>query len=422
PEYLALRYVPGPATMFRGIQRLDPGCAMAFSGGALRSWRFWDVPIGAAAECSTVGSKAEREQFLELLRESVRLRLMGEVPVGLFLSGGIDSTAVGWAMKQARPSALKSFSVGFEDDCEGELAYARLAAQAIGTQHREVRVSSEAFRDSLPDLAWHLDEPVSDGACIPLMHLAKRAWEEVVIVLSGEGADETLAGYEIYSKMLAIERARAIGGAAFERLAGVALRWVKRPKARRYLAMARAPLAQRYLGVGRAFDDELICQTFGAGELEQLRARFGPRWEASRGAEPLNRMLYTDTKVWLPDDLLTKADKMTMAWAVELRVPFLDHLLLEHAFKLPTQLKRKWGIGKRLLRQVMRGKIPEPILRRRKKGFPVPIGRWLRNSLYGSCREELLAPWSSIKAVLGARQIEALLEEHRSGRVDRTEE
>src|SRR6266852_804758 len=225
------------------------------------------------------------------------MRLMGDVPVGLFLSGGIDSTAVAWAMKQADPSDLKSFSIGFEGDSQEEVSFARAAAQAIGSEHREVTMSSGQFRDSLGDLAWHLDEPVSDGACIPLMHLAKRAWEEVVIVLSGEGADEALAGYEIYSRMLAIERARAIGGSAFEALAGLALRWVSRPKVRRYLAMAQTPLAQRYLGIGRAFDDELISQTFGPAELERLRARFAPRWEASRGAEPLNRMLYADTKI-----------------------------------------------------------------------------------------------------------------------------
>jgi asparagine synthase (glutamine-hydrolysing) len=423
PEYLALRYVPGPETSFRGIRRLDPGHAICFSEGRLRTWRFWDLPVeAAAASWGPGGLQAEREQFLDLLLESVRLRLMGDVPVGLFLSGGIDSTAVAWAMKQANPAALKSFSVGFEDDAEGELAYARMAAEAIGTEHREVRVSSGAFRDSMEDLAWHLDEPVSDGACIPLMHLAKRAWEEVVIVLSGEGADEALAGYDIYSKMLAIERARAMGGAAFEAIAGLALRWVKAPKIRRYLSMARKPLDERYLGIGRAFDDQLLSQAFGGAALEPLRARFAPRWEASRGTRPLNRMLYVDTKVWLPDDLLIKADKMTMAWAVELRVPFLDHLLLEHAWKLPVELKRKWGVGKRLLRWTLRGKIPEPILRRKKKGFPVPIGRWLRTSLYEACREELLASSAVMKPVLGSRLIVRLLEEHRSGRVNRTEE
>jgi len=423
PEYLALRYVPGPYTLFEGIERLQPGHALSFQNGELRIWQYWDVPVsGQSQERDQRSESEESERFTANLLESVRMRLMGDVPVGLFLSGGIDSTAVAWAMKQADPSALKSFSIGFEGDNQEEASYARLAARAIGTEHREVTLSSGQFRDSLAELAWHLDEPVSDGACIPLMHLAKRAWEEVVIVLSGEGADELLAGYGIYSKMMAIERAQAFGGRAFKAIAGLAMDRIGAPKLRKYLAMARQPVEERYFGVGRAFGDELLARAFGPSALQNLISRFAPSWRTTRGAPVLHRLLYNDTKIWLPDDLLVKADKMTMAWAVELRVPFLDHVLLESAWRLPPSFKLNRGVGKKLLRASMRDKIPSAILRRPKRGFPLPLGRWLRGPLHEACREELLAAGSAVRGIVEHPLLKRLLEEHRRGSVDRTEE
>ena len=422
PEYLALRYVPGPQTMFQSIERLQPGHTLSFAQGELRMAPFWDVPVHASGSDERVDEAEATERFRELFQEAVKIRLMGEVPVGLFLSGGIDSTAVAWALAQENPAALKSFAVGYEGDAEGELAFARSAAHALGTQHREVLINSDHFRDSMQELVWHLDEPLSDGACIPLMHLAKRAREEVVIVLSGEGADELLGGYGIYQKMLTLEKIQAAGGSLVRGAAELGLSVARGPKVRKYLAMGGKPTEARYFGVGRGFGDELVTECFGAGALEAIAARFAPRWERSAGAPSLHRLLYTDTKVWLPDDLLIKADKMTMAWAVELRVPFLDHVLLEQAWRLPPSLKMRGNTTKVLLRKAMEGRIPKNILHRPKKGFPVPIGRWLRTSLYEACRERLLATRSSVRPLLGTRVLERLLDEHQQGRVDRTEE
>ncbi len=423
PDYFALRYVPGPETMFAGIQRLPPGHLLSWHDGAGKISRYWDVPVEAAEQRRRPRDEAEEAEVLaQQLRESVRMRLMAEVPVGLFLSGGIDSTAVAWAMKLAEPRALKSFSVGYEGDAEGELAWARLAARAIGTEHREVEVDSKSWLERLSELAWFLDEPLSDGACIPLMQLARRAREEVVVVLSGEGADEVFGGYPIYGKQLAIEQARGLGGPLLEGAARLALKAVRSPKPRRYLAMAGKPLERRYFGVGRAFDDELLVSAFGPRALEELIHRHERHWRRTAGCPPLERMLYLDTKVWLPDDLLIKADKMTMAWAIELRVPFLDHQLLESAWTLPPALKLRRGVGKHLLRVAMAGKVPEPILRRPKRGFPIPLGRWLQGPLYGPCRERLLSSHSAVREMLGARFIGGLLEEHRRGQADRREE
>jgi asparagine synthase (glutamine-hydrolysing) len=421
--YLALRYVPAPQTLFKGIRKLEPGHLLVFEKGRARLARYWDLPV-EDWRSRPVDEAEEASRWTHLLLETTRMHLMGEVPVGLFLSGGIDSTAVGWAMKAAGAGRLKSFSVGFdgESDQESELAWARVAAQSLGSEHREVRVSAWDFRDGIADLVYHLDEPNSDGACIPLMFLSRRARQEVVVVLSGEGADEALAGYGIYGRMLAIERARSVGGPLVPPAASGAMRFVRRGKVRKYLSMLREPLETRYLGVGRAFSDLLLVEAFGPHALDDLRSRFEPLWRRTRGAPALARMLYNDTSVWLPDDLLIKADKMSMSSAIELRVPFLDHVMLEHAWRLPPHLKLRGRVGKYLLRLAMQGRVPETILRRPKRGFPVPIGRWLRTVLHASCRDRLLSANSSARSLLGVHVLERLLDEHRRRVVDRTEE
>jgi asparagine synthase (glutamine-hydrolysing) len=420
PEYLALRYVPGPGTMFRGIGQLPPGHLLWVEPGSTHQESYWDIPLGASAEPVSEGEAAE--QLASLLEESVRLRLMGEVPVGLFLSGGIDSTAVAWAMKRHHPGAVKSFSVGYENDAFGELSYARSAAESLKTQHQEIEVTAESFAASLQSLVWHLDEPLSDGACIPLMQLAKKAREEVVIVLSGEGADEVFGGYGIYKKMLGIEAARRTGGRVWDGACRAAL-WGPWPaKARKYLHMARKPLQERYFGVGRAFSDEQTALLFGPGALKEIAGRYSPYWQRSKAEPALHQLLYVDTKVWLPCDLLTKADKTTMAHSVELRVPFLDHLLLEWAWTLPADLKLRRGVGKYILRKAMAGKIPDGILGRPKKGFPVPLTDWLRGKLLGACQERLLDSGSASRLWLGARFVENLLSAHRSKSGDFTEQ
>ncbi len=423
--YLALRYVPAPHTLFRGIHRLEPGTMLVYQEGRARISRYWDLPMQSAGEALQGSDDAAAEQFADVLRQAVRLHLMGEVPVGLFLSGGLDSTSVGWAMRSVG-APLKTFSVGFEGvDVEGaddELGWARIAAQSLGSEHREVLLSARAFGDTLSELVWHLDEPNSDGACVPLMYLARRAREEVVVVLSGEGADELLGGYGIHRRMLALEKARRWGGGLLAAAADAALRWVSDVRARKYLSMLRMPLERRYFGVGRAFSDELLVELLGPRACEALVGVFEPLWRQTRDLDPLHRMLYADLRVWLPDDLLHKADKMTMASSVELRVPFLDHVVLEHAWRLPASAKLRGGSGKFLLRLAMKGRIPERILRRPKRGFPVPIGGWLRGPLHERCREQLLASGSMVRTWFGRKAVAALLDQHLSGAVDRTEE
>ena len=419
--FLTHRYVPGPRTALRGVFKLQPGHRLLWRDGRVELSRYWDVPATGATSRDPDGAAQE---LVGLLQDSVQRRLMGEVPVGLFLSGGLDSSTVGWAMARALAGAkLRSYSVGFPGEGEnGELAYARLAAKALGSEHREVLLTPQAFEEFLPRLVWHLDEPVADSACIPLFFLAEAAKPEVTVVLSGEGADELLAGYPIHWKMLALDRLhRALGGAGRGAIRALAER-SRHPKLAKYLRWAAEPMERRYRGVSVALaDDErrrLVGTSFRSADAE---AEWTAVWAASAGRSPLGRLLYADTKVWLPDDLLVKADKMTMASGIELRVPFLDHRVVELCASLPDELKLRGRTGKWLLRHAMAGKLPETILTRPKRGFPVPFSPWLRGPLHASLRDRLLAKGSSCSA-FDQKVLRRMLDEHRSGARDRGEE
>ncbi|HUB08463.1 MAG TPA: asparagine synthase (glutamine-hydrolyzing) [Myxococcales bacterium] len=417
--FLEHRYVPGPKTAFQGVHRLQPGQRLVFADGRVRVERWWDVAPVAAAP--THPDEAAHE-LLDLFSDAVERRLMGEVPVGVFLSGGIDSSAVAWAMSRARGAApLRSYAVGFPGEGEGgELGYARLVAQALGTEHREVLVTPQAFEAFLPRLVWHLDEPVGDSACVPLFHLAEAARADVTVVLSGEGSDELLAGYPIYWRMLALERAQQLGRPASAALALLA-RVLGPGKVSRYLRWASLPLEARYRGVSVALDPSLRRRLFGHDRVSaDAEAEWQAIWAASAGHSPLSRLLYADLKAWLPDDLLVKADKMTMASSLELRVPFLDHRLVELAAALPDSWKLRGLTGKWLLRRAFAGKLPRVVLERKKRGFPVPFSPWLRGPLHGLARDRLLSRRSNF-ADAEPKALKGLLDEHRSGRRDHGE-
>jgi asparagine synthase (glutamine-hydrolysing) len=427
--YLALRYVPAPLTMFRGIYKLPPATVLTWQGGRMSLSCYWDLaqlPTRDATPPTEVEATAELRARVD---EVTEMRLMAEVPVGAFLSGGLDSTLITAAMRRAEAArgALKTFSVGYaEADAQGEdeLAYARLAAHALGTEHREVRVSMREAAEALPRIVWHLDEPVADPACVPLYFLARRAKEEVTVVLSGEGADEALGGYYIYRKRERLERWRQrLGGGA------AALAWLARlgarlpaPRLQRAAQAVALPLEDGYRGVSRAFDDDVVMRLHNNGMVQVhnkardvLQRLLGPHWEATRGLSALRRMLYLDGRVWLPDDLLVKADKMTMAHAVELRVPFLDHELMEFAWALPDHFKIAGGVGKALLRRAARGRVPPAILARPKQGFATPTAAWLRGGLRPLAHDLLGDGRSLARARFDGGFVRALLARHEAG-------
>jgi asparagine synthase (glutamine-hydrolysing) len=434
--YLALRYVPAPLTMWRGIKKLPPASVLTWQRGFVSIHRYWDLTDTATLDHAPPTEAAAAADLRDRVDFVTKLRLMAEVPVGAFLSGGLDSTMITAAMLKAADArgALKTFSVGYaEAEAQGddELHFARLAAQALGTEHHEVRIDMREAADALPKIVWHLDEPLADPACVPLYFLSKKAREHVTVVLSGEGADEALGGYYIYRKLARLEALRnglgAGGSAALSALASIAGAFPS-DKARRAARALGLPLEQSYRGVARAFDDETAAQlmmqshNFNVQPHNEIVASLlGPHWEATRGMTPLRRMLYLDSTVWLPDDLLIKADKMTMAHAIELRVPFLDHELMEHAWSLPDSLKISGGVGKALLRKAARGRVPQVILDRPKKGFATPTATWLRGGLRELLEDSLTGTRSVARERFDGKLVRGLIDQHGAG-ADRTAE
>jgi asparagine synthase (glutamine-hydrolysing) len=427
-QFLSQRYVPGPRTMFKGIFRLQPGHSLVVDHAGVHIRKYWDVDYEARTSASP---RRIAESFEELLDESVRLRLISEVPLGLFLSGGLDSSAILARMYKVAPGqTVKTFGVGYrassrEEQEVCELKYAHLAARAFGADHHELRVSAQDFADCIPDLVWHLDEPLADPSCIPLYFVSKLAREHITVVLSGEGADEILAGYGIYPKMLALDRMNR-NVPALGRLAARFAPFSPAESLGRYMRMAGQTLEDGYRGVCRGFGAGTRRRLIGEDRVkrsdEQLSEIFRGHFKAAGKASPLNRMLYVDTKVWLPDDLLLKADKMTMANGLELRVPFLDHKLVEFAAALPDASKINGNGGKSLLRESMAGVLPNQILDRPKNGFGVPIASWLRGPLRQFTRDHLLSSGSACDSRLDRSEVKRIVEEHEQGRIDRSQE
>jgi asparagine synthase (glutamine-hydrolysing) len=411
--------------MFKNIFRLPPGHFLEADEAGIRIKQYWDIDY-SASEPQAPADLLDR--FRDLLDESVRMRLIAEVPLGVFLSGGLDSSAILALMsKVAGAGRVKTFSVGYEtsgpeEEKANEFEYARLAAGAFGAEHHEYRLSAKQFEESASDLVWRLDEPLADPSAIPLYHISKLAREHITVVLSGEGADEILGGYGIYRRMLALDQ-------VYRRLpAGLLARFARLTPSealRHYVRMSGRPLEARYRGVSRGFGDEGKRRLVGEARLkrseQQLQEIFGGYFKTAQAASPLNRMLYVDAKVWLPDDLLIKADKMTMANALELRVPFLDHKLVEFAAALPDDRKLN-GSGKAILRQAMRGILPDAIIDRPKKGFPIPISSWLRGPLRQFTRDHLLSRGSACGSFLDRSATARVVEEHCQGRADRSQE
>ncbi len=405
--FFLLRYIPAPLTLFRSVRKLEPGCLLEWRRGRLTHRRYWDLidlPLDPMATTEVEAAARLREE----IDQTVAQYLLSDVPVGALLSGGVDSTFVTAAM--ACHQSVKTFAVGYaEHPQESELDWAAMAAQRLGTEHYAIRVHGQEVALELPHIARNLDEPVADPAAVPLWFLSRRAQKEVTVVLSGEGGDELWAGYSIYRWMRWMERFRACA-----RLAPL-FQWLPSPRLRRALRLFRQPIERRYRGVARAFDPSDLER----GAVESLHAVLMPLWDATRSLSPLRRMLYLDTRLWLPDDLLTKADRMTMAAGLELRVPLLDHRIVERAWALPDDFKLRGKQGKWLLRRAARGRVPPPILARPKRGFATPAAAWLRGPL---------APYAW-EALHGAHahgfdrhDLEQRFSAHRSGRADHTAE
>jgi asparagine synthase (glutamine-hydrolysing) len=422
--YLSLRYVPGPRTMFKGIFKLQPGHYLILKNNHLSIYPYWDVQNSTPPKMRNEEDCIQ--EFLSLLNECVRMRLMSEVPLGVFLSGGIDSSLVVALMSRMVDTPIKTFSVGYEADFgTNEFDYAKSVAEKYNTEHYELRIGSSDFYEFIPKLVWHLDEPIADPATIPLFFLSEFAKKFITVVLSGEGADEILAGYYIYKKMLSLEKFQTVTKfVGRDLLLGIGNLILRQEKYQRYLKLATLPLTKRYQGVSNSFSSkakESIApdtRRFN-GELEKV---FGEYYRKVETWPNLSKMLYIDLKVWLPDDLLMKADKMTMAASMELRVPFLDHELVQFAFSLPDHFKINGNKTKYLLRQIGKELLPPPIIEREKRGFPVPISQWLQGDLNQVARETLLDSKSACGNYFEPESVKSILKRHSRREEDLSEQ
>jgi asparagine synthase (glutamine-hydrolysing) len=431
PDFLANHAPSSDATLFTGIMRLAPGHTLTWQDGRISIRRYWDVPIVNAREAPRPGSRAERAlvaEFRERFTEAVRLRLMSDVPLGMFLSGGIDSAAITSAMATLVKEPIRTFSVAFAEREANELEYARLVATAYRTEHRETVVSPAEFFAELPRLVWHEDEPIAHPSSVALYFVSRLAARHVKVVLTGEGSDETLAGYNRYR----VTEYNARLGALYRRcVPGLARRGVRRAleglpatsrlrqRAARTFLMRGADLDELYFDnfavFGRAAQRELL-----APELRVQLAPVDPyaayHSALSRvsGKPLLSQLLYADVKTYL-HELLMKQDQMSMAASIESRVPFLDHPLTEWVAALPQTMKLRGTTTKWILRQAMQGKLPPPVLQRRKMGFPVPIGAWLRGAWRPLLNEYVTGGRARARGLFDAMTVERLVGEHISG-------
>ena len=390
-RFLTFLYLPGEETLLRGVLKLPPGNYLVVKNGRPQLHQYWDLDFSKAKIKPSRG-EAER-QLLDLLGETVELHMIADVPVGVLLSGGLDSTAVLSFAVERTAKEVSSYTVGFSDaGVADERPYARLAADAFHTQHHDITITAADFVDCMPRYIWHMEEPVCEPPAIALYYVSKLARNFVKVLLSGEGGDEAFGGYSNYRNLLWLERAKrglaSLNGTTARGLT-FANTVLRSPRMAKYLPLMQASFPDYYYsrtsnpysstgnGLGKLYSTDYATTIDREHSLEpvrQLQAHV-------RGLNTLDAMLYIDTKSWLPDDLLIKADKMTMANSVELRVPLLDHKLLEFAAALPADLKVRGLTTKYLAKRALGGRVPKAILNRPKAGFPVPYASWIRKEM-----------------------------------------
>ncbi len=412
-QYLTFEYVPGPRSIWEGIEKLPPGHLLIAEAHTVKVQRYWELQLEPGR------TRLQPEEFLEQLGQSVKRMLVSDVPLGLFLSGGLDSSALAALMTHAAPGQVKTFSIGFEDDSYDESRYFREVARFLGTDHHDEILGPLRVESLLGPLVDVLDEPLADAAIVPTFLLSRFARQHVTVALAGEGADELLMGYSTYTAHRLARWLRWLPGwarALVHRLP-VSHRYLSFDyKLKRFVSRLDEPLARRH---------QLWMGSFGP---EQKSALYLPEFRAYLGRDgleplptesrlqPMEQVQHLDLNFYLPDNLLVKLDRATMAVSLEGRVPFLDHTLVEQVAGLPTHAK----MGKRIMRTALKGKIPESILRRPKKGFGIPVAVWFRQSLRSLLGDHL----EKLKShgIFEPRELDKLFREHQEGRVDRRKE
>jgi len=424
-RFLTYLYLPGKGTLFREVQKLEPGNYLVARNGAVEQKQYWDLHYEPSDRWGDISEAAE--ELSDLIRRTVKDHMISDVPVGFLASGGVDSTALLSYAVEETDKQIQTFTVGFEGEgFADERPYARLASERFGTQHYDITMSAEAFRDFLPRYVWHMEEPVCEPPAIALYYVSKLARSHVKVLLSGEGGDEAFGGYPEYKNYVAFERCKAMAG-PFRGLAGLALGVASRirglERLGKYAGLTDLALPEYYYSRVTS-----PCQYFNQNKQSLYADGFAQAVDCSNSADltkklfakvkeqpGLNQMLYVDTKTWLPDDLLVKADKMTMATSLELRVPFLDHQVLEFAAALPLEFKVKGRTTKRVLKKAFERRIPAEIISRKKTGFPVPFSRWLGRELRAFVSDTLLSSNAVSRGYFRREVIEQILSGNANG-------
>jgi asparagine synthase (glutamine-hydrolysing) len=422
-DFLSIRYVPGPATLFANISKILPGHWLLCENGTIRTGCYWDFTFGETEERPV-------EDYLQGIRQHIRRavqeRMMADVPVGTMLSGGVDSSIITGIMSQLTDRPVKTFSVGFDVPGFNELPYARLVSEHLGTEHHELVVQCSDLTEHWPLLTWHRDEPVSEPSDLGVYLISRLARQHVKVVLSGEGGDELFAGYPKYvvdwiAKYYHLLPAVVRDGFITPLLGHLPYNMRKLKMAGRVLS---EPTPQRWVSWFGVFNGQLKNDLLSENTkacIDNDASRTFQRWlEHNQQRDNLSSMLYLDTKIWLPDNLLMKADKMTMAASLESRLPLLDYKLIEYAASIPSSVKVKPFQAKYLLKRAYADFLPRPILTRKKMGFNVPNGTWFREGQRHVITQLLLSERARSRGFLNNDCVAAILHDHLEGRTQYT--
>ena len=427
-EHLAFGYTSGEQTLFRGIRKLMPGHTLTLDAaqGTPEIRQYWDVP----APVPDTAHRTEQDWLADCrdrLEETVRMRLMSDVPLGMFLSGGVDSSLIAALMKRMVPERVKTFAVGYAETEFSELEFAKTAAQTIGTDHHEVRIGLEDFFNVLPKLVWHEDEPITWPSSVSLYFVSRLASEQVKVVLTGEGSDELFAGYGRY-RFYQLNQ-QFLG--AWQLLPGGLRKRVREQVAESPLlgASLRRKLSHTFVGLGESIESLYLDNFYSAfpaaerialGQPGDAYSGYRRYWDSAADRPSLDRLLYADQKTYLVQ-LLMKQDRMSMAASIESRVPFLDHPLVEFSTRVPDQLKLNGGTGKYLIKRIAEQYLPRDLVYRKKMGFPTPLRQWLRDPRTEPLLDTLTGRDGFLGSVVDLATVRALLDRHRRGQLDATD-
>ncbi len=424
--YLSLQYIPDPLTAYRGIYKLPPAHRLVWQNGAAKLERYWDYtyqPKHTASEEELI------EELRTLLKESVKMRLISDVPLGAHLSGGIDSSIIVALMAELSDAPVKTFSVGFEEEAFSELDYARAMAQRYSTDHYEFILKYGDVPSTLEKITYHFGEPFADSSAIPLYHISKMTREHVTVVINGDGGDEDFAGYQRYwldrYANLYTRAPHFLSRGLIPSIAGMLPDNSNRPVGQSFVnglkrlhQLPEIDSRASILRWGSFFSPNQRAKLWKKEFLfksDNAQALLADRFDAAEGSY-LDKTLYADLHTYLPGDLLVKADRMAMAASIEARSPFLDHKMVEWSARVPDQFKVRGRSGKYLLKKAFANYLPENVRKHRKQGFGIPLGAWFRGPLQDWSRELLLG--NGLNQWFEKNTINALFNEHRSGRMD----